>query len=112
MNPLADIPGDPSMKNVFTLAVIFALASPVIAQPLGEPDRDSPGDEMIQKYLAQETAKIEARYADDVKSLDQWQAKRQQYVEEYYYMLGLSPRPEKTPLNATITGTFKGDGYE
>ena len=100
------------MKNVFTLAVIFALASPVIAQPLGEPDRDSPGDEMIQKYLAQETAKIEARYADDVKSLDQWQAKRQQYVEEYYYMLGLSPRPEKTPLNATITGTFKGDGYE
>ncbi len=26
-------------------------------------------------------------------------------------MLGLSPRPEKTPLNATITGTHQGDGY-
>ncbi len=26
-------------------------------------------------------------------------------------MLGLSPRPEKTPLNATVTGTHQGDGY-
>lgn len=82
------------------------------AQPLGEPDRANPGDEMIQKYLAQETAKIEARYAQDVESLDAWLAKRSQYVEEYYYMLGLSPRPEKTPLEAKITGTLKGDGYE
>jgi cephalosporin-C deacetylase-like acetyl esterase len=33
-------------------------------------------------------------------------------VEQYYYMLGLSPRPEKTDLAATVTGTLKGDGYE
>ena len=32
-------------------------------------------------------------------------------MEEYYYMLGLSPRPEKTPLAAKITGTLQGDGY-
>ncbi|HUE71122.1 MAG TPA: prolyl oligopeptidase family serine peptidase [Pirellulaceae bacterium] len=100
------------MKTLYTLAVILALAMPALAQPLGEPDRGAPGDEMIQKYLAQETAKIEAKYADDVKSLESWQARRAQYVEEYHYMLGLSPRPEKTPLAATITGTLKGDGYE
>ena len=93
-------------------AALAALAMPAQAQPLGEPDRGSPGDEMIQKYLAQETAKIEAAYADDLKSLENWQARRPQYVEEYYYMLGLSPRPEKTPLHPTITGTIKGDGYE
>lgn len=95
-----------------TWAIILLLTVPALAQPLGEPDRGSPGDEMIQKYLAQETAKIEAAYADDVKSLENWQAKRPQYVEEYYYMLGLAPRPEKTPLHPTITGTIKGDGYE
>ena len=100
------------MKHLTSLALIVAIAAPAVAQPLGEPDRGSPGDEMIQKYLAQETAKIEAAYADDVKSLENWQAKRPQYVEEYYYMLGLSPRPEKTPLHATVTGTIKGDGYE
>jgi dienelactone hydrolase len=67
---------------------------------------------MIQAYLAAETAKLSASFADDVKSLADWQAKRPEYVEQYYYMLGLSPRPEKTPLAPTITGTLKGDGYE
>src|SRR6185295_9925993 len=82
------------------------------AQPLGQPDREAPGDEMIQAYLTAETTKLSATFAEDVKSLADWQAKRPEYVEQYYYMLGLSPRPEKTPLAPTITGTLKGDGYE
>ena len=81
------------------------------AQPLGQPDRGMPGDAMIQAYLERETNRIAARYADDVKSLADWKAKRPQYVEEYFYMLGLSPRPEKTALAAKVTGTLKGDGY-
>ncbi|MCY2954043.1 MAG: prolyl oligopeptidase family serine peptidase [Planctomycetota bacterium] len=83
----------------------------LLAQPYGQPDRSSPGDEMIQRYLQKETRKLSARFADDIASRAAWEAKRQQYVEEYLYMLGLSPRPEKTPLRATITGTFQGDGY-
>ena len=74
---------------------------------LGEPDRGQPGDEMIQNYLRQETDKISASFADDIKSLAAWEAKRPEYVEQYYYMLGLSPRPEKTPLHATVTGTSR-----
>lgn len=84
---------------------------PANAQPYGEPDRGQPGDEMIQAYLARETAKLSARFDEDVKSLKDWEAKRPQYLEEYFYMLGLSPRPEKTPLEAKVTGTFEGDGY-
>jgi len=93
---------------VFSVAL---LATPASAQPLGEPDRASPGDEMIQKYLARETLRLSATYDDDLHSLEAWQAKRPQYVEEYFYMLGLSPRPEKTPLKATVTGKLAGDGY-
>jgi dienelactone hydrolase len=81
------------------------------AQAVGEPDRGSPGDEMIQAYLKRATEGISARYSDDVQSLANWEAKRPKYVEQYAYMLGLSPRPEKTPLQATVTGTYKGDGY-
>ena len=96
-----------------SLCVLFVVAWCLAAraQPLGEPDRGAPGDEMIQGYLARETAKLSAKFSEDIESLN-WQAKRPQYVDEYYYMLGLSPRPEKTPLKATITGTLKGDGYE
>jgi cephalosporin-C deacetylase-like acetyl esterase len=97
-----------------SLCVLFIVAwcTAAAAQPLGEPDRGAPGDEMVQAYLARETAKLSAKFSEDVKSLEAWQTKRPQYVEEYYYMLGLSPRPEKSPLNATITGTYKGDGFE
>ncbi|MGI8978329.1 MAG: alpha/beta hydrolase family protein [Pirellulaceae bacterium] len=100
------------LSILFLIISFFAHSTPVSGQPLGQPDRDAPGDEMIQAYLAAEMAKIETTFTDDVKSLADWQAKRPEFVEQYYYMLGLSPRPEKTPLAPTITGTLKGDGYE
>jgi cephalosporin-C deacetylase-like acetyl esterase len=83
----------------------------VFAQAYGQADRSSPGDVMIQEYLEKEAEEVSARFADDLKSRREWEAKRDQYVEEYFYMLGLSPRPEKTPLNATVTRTLKRDDY-
>ena len=56
-------------RHLTTLTLLFGCVAPLAAQPLGQPDRGSPGDEMIQAYLAQETAKLAARFADDVKSL-------------------------------------------
>ena len=99
------------LKILLAPLAIFIAEATVFAQPLGEPDRSSPGDAMIQEYLRKETAEIAGRFADDVRSLKDWVAKRPQYVEQYYYMLGLSPRPENTPLKATVTGTIEGDGY-
>jgi len=94
------------------LPVLVAIFSAQLgAQQYGEPDKGQPGDAMIQKYLARETAAISARFADDIASRQAWEAKRPQYVQEYLYMLGLSPSPEKTPLRATITGTLQRDGY-
>jgi hypothetical protein len=64
-----------------------------------------PGDEMIDKYLAQETDTLSQRFLDGAKTLDEWKSKLPRLRQEYLYMLGLSPLPEKTPLHATITGT-------
>lgn len=100
-----------SSKILTTLVALLLATAMAHAQPLGEADRGAPGDEMIQAYLARETAKISAQFDDDLATKDAWEAKRPEYIEQYYYMLGLSPRPEKTPLKATITGTLKGDGY-
>jgi len=47
-----------------------------LAQPLGQPDRGLPGDEMIQRYLQHETAKLSAGFAEDIGSLEAWEAKR------------------------------------
>jgi len=81
------------------------------AQPLGQPDRGEPGDEMIQSYLAEASAVIERSFADDLKSPAHWQTHRPRYRDDYFYMLGLSPLPERTPLKATITGTLTGESF-
>ncbi len=83
----------------------------VCSQALGQPDRDQPGDEMIQSFLAKEAARLDAQFAEDFASKEAWEAKREQYKQEYLYMLGLWPLPEKTDLKATITGTLEHDGY-
>jgi cephalosporin-C deacetylase-like acetyl esterase len=112
VTPMTSLLARNILSHLIAVATAAGITSSAGAQPLGQPDQGAPGDKMIQAYLAEETAKLSARYAEDVKSLEAWQAARPKYVDEYYYMLGLSPRPEKTPLEATITGTLKGDGYE
>jgi dienelactone hydrolase len=82
-----------------------------VGQEYCPPYRDAPGDPMIQAYLARETQKIEAAFLDGVKSRDEWKKLLPKYKEEYFYMLGLSPVPEKTPLAATVTGTLQAEGY-
>jgi hypothetical protein len=82
-----------------------------MAQEYGKPDRGEPGDRMIQEYLARQAEKLEGSWLEGVKSRADWEKLRPKYVEEYFYMLGLSPLPAKTPLEATVTGTLPGEGY-
>src|SRR5262245_31325618 len=68
------------------------------------------GDAMIERYLARETDRINKRFLDGAKTLEEWQKVRSRLKQEYLDMLGLWPMPQKTPLRATITGTVeRGD---
>src|SRR5947208_3047981 len=92
---------------LYVLYVLLVLSSSARAQKAEPP---SPGDAMIDKYLAQETDKISQRFLDGAKTLDEWQAKLPRLRQEYLYLLGLSPLPEQTPLHATITRTVEREG--
>jgi dienelactone hydrolase len=59
---------------------------------------------MIASYFAAETAKLRDACLADVESLEDWEAKRDAYRRQLLEMLGLDPLPEKTPLEATVTG--------
>ena len=100
-----------SLISVLIVLIVALTAAPAAAQIYGQPDRGAPGDEMIQTYLRQETQNIHERFLNDVKSFDDWKTLRAQYKEEYFHMLGLWPKPEPTPLQATVTRTLDGDGY-
>jgi cephalosporin-C deacetylase-like acetyl esterase len=84
----------------------------VAAEDMKDSDQPPFGNKMIRDYLAQETAKIEAKLDGELTSLEAWQSRRPRYLDEYLYMLGLSPMSERTPLQAVITRTIKRDGFE
>src|SRR5262249_47298341 len=94
--------------NLALLLVIGIAAS--TAQEKKPADKPLPGDEMIYKYLSAETDKLSARFLDGAKTLQEWQQKRPRLHQEYLDMLGLWPLPEKTPLQATITGQLEHEG--
>jgi len=96
---------------VLVSVMTFGGGSTAKGQAYGLPDRGERGDEMIQEYLRGETEQIHRRFFQNVESVEDWKKLRPKYKEEYFYMLGLWPMPQKTPLKATITRTLQGDDY-
>ena len=96
---------------VLVSVMTFGGAPTAKGQTYGLPDRGERGDEMIQEYLRGETEEIHRRFFQNVESVEDWKKLRPKYKEEYLYMLGLWPMPQKTPLKATITRTLQGDDY-
>ncbi|MGQ9651505.1 MAG: alpha/beta hydrolase family protein, partial [Phycisphaerae bacterium] len=74
-------------------------------------NRGLPGDAMIQTYLEHEAARISGRFLEGTDSLDSWTAIRPRLRQEYLYMLGLWPLPERTPLKPVIRKTIEGRGF-
>jgi len=69
-----------------------------------------PGDKVFEAYIRQEALRLDGAYADDLKSAQAWHEKREEYRRQALWMLGLWPLPERTPLNATVTGVLdRGD---
>jgi dienelactone hydrolase len=98
-------------KYVLAVAASCLMSTSTLGQAYGEPDSQSPGDQMIQAYLQSEAAKISEQFFDELDSRDAWEANRSRREFEYFYMLGLSPLPARTSLQATVTGTYQGDGF-
>lgn len=103
----------PSLKVLVLLATALLLASisSLRAQETYPPDRGEPGDEMIQAYLKAETEKLESTFLGTMTNSADWEKARAQWKEQYFYMLGLAPLPERTPLQAKVTGKLDGNGY-
>jgi dienelactone hydrolase len=99
------------MRCAIAALHVCLFAAAAHGQEYGQPDRDQPGDAMIQAYLQMQADRIHQSYAEDLQSPEAWRERAPKLREEYLYSLGLWPLPEKTPLKAKITGTLEGDGY-
>ncbi len=69
------------------------------------------GDEAIETLLLGETNWLSQNVLAGAESREQWEARREELKRQYFDMLGLWPVPEKTPLNAQVTGTLERDNF-
>ena len=94
--------------SITSMAIVAITIAPL---DVAQDAEKSFGDRMIEAYLRTETSRIEAQFDDDLANSDELQDRREQYLREYLYMLGLDPLPERSGLRATITGTVERDDY-
>src|SRR5437016_731887 len=86
-------------------AVVLLTAACARAQ-----SKPMPSAAMIDRALAAETERLSKKFLDSARTLAEWQSARPRLYQEYMDMLGLWPLPEKTPLQATVTGTLEAHG--
>lgn len=87
------------------ITIIAVMSAPHAA------NAQSPGDKMIAGYFEQETRKVSQATFAKIKTREDWEAYKPVAREQLFEMLGLSPRPEKTPLQPVITGTVDHEEF-
>jgi dienelactone hydrolase len=89
------------------IALIFACAHSPAADT--QPATNSPAQSMMHTFLKEEARRLDAAFLDGITNRAQWEARRPKLHQEYLEMLGLWPLPERTPLQAQVTGVLQRD---
>lgn len=100
------------MKQPALVLAMGFLALPLPADDSPAPKSAEPpsrADRMLADYFRHETTLLTERCLADIRSLDDWQAKRVAYRRQLQEMLGLWPMPERTDLKPVITGRLDHD---
>jgi len=93
---------------LFALLLSAAAAAFTFAQ---EKPPVHPGDRNMELYLLRRTAtELEPTFAGAT-TKQEWEKLRPRLYQQYMHMLGLWPIPERTPLDAKITGTLERDTF-
>ena len=71
----------------------------------------TPNDKTIRQYLATQANELEREFMPQIKTKEDFEKIRPAMKQAYFEMQGLWPLPEKTPLNAKVTGRLEQPDY-
>ncbi|MFK7817805.1 MAG: alpha/beta hydrolase family protein [Planctomycetaceae bacterium] len=99
------------MRHRIAVCLLFLAGPAFVNAQASKPDTSS-GDKMIAEYFRAETKKLQLSLRDEFQTAEQWQSARETLRPQLLEMLGLSPLPDRTPLNAVVTGTVERDDFK
>jgi len=91
------------MKTLLSTIIAISVASASLAAESNPADTKR-GDEQLSKYFRSQVQRISESSLAEIKTLSDWQSRRDKYRQQLFEMLGLDPLPERTPLEAVVTG--------
>lgn len=97
-----------SFRSAAPILALLSLATAVAAAD-GPADTTPTrrGNELLARYFQAKTAAISQKSLADVQSLAEWTSRREEARRQLFEMLGLWPMPQRTELNATVTGKIE-----
>lgn len=103
-------------RSLLSTSLGVLLFSAAVAQsPAQEPAPQaidtSRGDKMFADYFAARTKALAGGVIDKIETAEQWKAQKDELRRQLHEMLGLDPLPERTPLNAVVTGTIDHEQF-
>lgn len=107
------MPRERLTSRVALLLVACTIGSLAWSEGVDPPPAASPltGEAALAEYFKRESATLRDSCLSDIASLDAWTARRNEYRRQLLEMLGLDPMPDKTPLQATVTGTIAHEDF-
>ena len=85
------------------LMVFTASALPFVSVAATLPSKPVRGDQGLAEYFKTETAALSNHALADIKTLDDWKAKKGEYRQQLFEMLSLAPLPDRTALKPVVT---------
>ena len=98
---------------LYAAAFLLPAAALTAAVPGLAPRGDSPtqNDQKLADYFRTETGVIAGHCLADIRTLEDWQARRGEYRRQLQEMMGLWPMPERTDLKSVITGKLEQEDF-
>ena len=84
------------LATLLSLLTLLAADRAIAARRPEPPDRGQPGDVMIQAWLCDQAQRLDGRFFERARNAEEWNKARPRLREEFLYMLGLWPLPEKS----------------
>jgi dienelactone hydrolase len=100
--------------NAMNTSILFNLliaAAVLRANPVVDPATPAGRHACVIQHLKRTAAELSDHCLSDPVSLEHWTEERPVHQRQLRYMLGLDPLPQRTPLNARVTGTLEFPEY-